>query len=149
MNMGKHVKIFLVTLVVALFGVLAVGCGSSATAEPQAAAPQEVFKLKFTSPLPAPPFLISETIKWWADEVAVRSDGRIEWTDFYWLGALTKAGETIEALQVGLADAGMGMLPASARPALQKGLIARPKNFPRYLAEDPQRGARVGGSQGP
>lgn len=115
MKIGARVRISLVFLAIALFGAIAAGCGSSATAVPQAAAPaaapQEVFKLKFTSPLPAPPFLISETIKWWAEEVANRSDGRIEWTDFYWLGALTKAGETVEALQVGLADAGMAVFP--------------------------------------
>jgi C4-dicarboxylate-binding protein DctP len=62
-------------------------------------------KLKFTSPLAPPPFLISETAKWWADEVAKRSGGRIEW-EFYWMGALTKAGEELEAVQVGLAQVG-------------------------------------------
>lgn len=115
MNTSVHVKIFLLTLAAALLGVLALSCGSSATAVPQAAAPaaapKEVFKLKFTSPVAPPPFLLSEVYKWWADEVEARSDGRIEWTDFYWLGALTKAGETIEAIQVGLADAGMAVYP--------------------------------------
>ena len=66
-----------------------------------------VFELKFSSPLSPPPFLVSEVQKWWADEVARRSGGRIVWTDFYWSGALTKAGETLEAVQVGLADVGM------------------------------------------
>ncbi len=79
------------------------------TLEPVADA--EVFELKYSSPLSPPPFLISEVQKWWADEVARRSNGRIEWTDFYWSGALTKAGETLEAVQVGLADAGMVALP--------------------------------------
>ncbi len=49
--------------------------------------------------------------KWWADEVARRSNGRIVWTDFYWSGALPKADETLEAVQVGVADVGMLTLP--------------------------------------
>ena len=64
-----------------------------------------VMKVKFTSPLAPPPFLISETARWWADEVASRSGGRIEW-EFFWMGALTKAGEELEAVQVGLAQVG-------------------------------------------
>lgn len=117
MDVGARARISLVILAMALFGAIAAACGSSATAVPQtaaqapAAAPAEVFKLKFTSPVAPPPFLLSEVYKWWADEVQARSDGRIEWTDFYWLGALTKAGETIEAIQVGLADAGMAVYP--------------------------------------
>jgi TRAP-type C4-dicarboxylate transport system substrate-binding protein len=81
------------------------------TAMPAPAEDEEVFELKYSSPLSPPPFLISEVQKWWADEVARRSNGRIVWTDFYWSGALTKAGETLEAVQVGLADAGMVALP--------------------------------------
>ena len=71
----------------------------------------EVFELKFSSPLSPPPFLMSEVQKWWADEVERRSNGQIEWTDFYWSGALTKAGETLEAVEVGLADAGAVIYP--------------------------------------
>ena len=71
----------------------------------------EVFELKFTSPVSPPPFLLSEIQKWWADEVARRSNGRIVWTDFYWSGALTKPGETLEAIEVGLADAGAVIYP--------------------------------------
>ena len=66
---------------------------------------QKPMKLKFTSPLAPPPFLISETAKWWADEVAKRSGGRIEW-EFFWMGALTKAGEELEAVEIGLAQVG-------------------------------------------
>ncbi len=69
------------------------------------AAAQKPMKLKFTSPLAPPPFLISETAKWWADEVAKRSGGRIEW-EFFWMGALTKAGEELEAVEIGLAQVG-------------------------------------------
>jgi len=76
-----------------------------------ASAPAEVFKLKFSSPLAPPPFLISETQKWWADQVAERSDGRIEFTDFYWAGALTKGGETLEAVEVGIVDVGIVTYP--------------------------------------
>ena len=43
----------------------------------------EVFELKFSSPLSPPPFLMSEVQKWWADEVERPSNGRIVWTDFY------------------------------------------------------------------
>ena len=71
----------------------------------------EVFELKFTSPVSPPPFLLSEIQKWWADEVERRSNGRIVWTDFYWSGALTKPGETLEAIEVGLADAGAVIYP--------------------------------------
>jgi TRAP-type C4-dicarboxylate transport system substrate-binding protein len=84
---------------------------AAATAMPAPTDDEEVFKLKYSSPLSPPPFLISEVQKWWADEVERRSGGRIEWTDFYWSGALTKAGETLEAVEVGLADAGMVALP--------------------------------------
>jgi TRAP-type C4-dicarboxylate transport system substrate-binding protein len=66
---------------------------------------QKPMKLKFTSPLAPPPFLISETSKWWADEVAKRSAGRITW-EFFWMGALTKAGEELEAVEIGLAQVG-------------------------------------------
>ncbi len=69
------------------------------------AAAQKPMKLKFTSPLAPPPFLISETAKWWADEVAKRSEGRIEW-EFFWMGALTKGGEELEAVEIGLAQVG-------------------------------------------
>jgi TRAP-type C4-dicarboxylate transport system substrate-binding protein len=62
-------------------------------------------KLKFTSPLAPPPFLVSETSKWWADEVAKRSGGQIQW-EFFRMGALTKAGEELEAVEVGLAHVG-------------------------------------------
>jgi len=71
----------------------------------------EVFELKFTSPVSPPPFLMSEVQKWWADEVERRSNGRIVWTDFYWSGSLTKPGETLEAIEVGLADAGAVIYP--------------------------------------
>ncbi len=81
------------------------------TAMPAPTGDEEVFELKFSSPLSPPPFLMSEVHKWWADEVERRSGGRIEWTDFYWSGALTKAGETLEAIEVGLADAGTVALP--------------------------------------
>ena len=137
----KAYQILILASALALLSVLAVACGASATptsapaptAMPEATAPPvatqpsaatattepaapppsdgEVFELKYSSPLSPPPFLISEVQKWWADEVAKRSNGRIVWTDFYWSGALTKAGETLEAVQVGLADAGMVALP--------------------------------------
>lgn len=81
------------------------------TAMPAPSGDEEVFQLKFSSPLSPPPFLMSEVQKWWADEVERRSGGRIEWTDFYWSGALTKAGETLEAVEVGLADAGAVIYP--------------------------------------
>ena len=119
----KLFQILVLSTVLALLGMLAVACGSedepdptAAPAATQAPAPTtasdgEVFELKYSSPLSPPPFLISEVQKWWADTVAERSNGRIVWTDFYWSGALTKAGETLEAVQVGLADAGMVALP--------------------------------------
>ena len=120
----KLVQIVVLMSVPALLSMLAVACGSEEPAptaapaateapEPTAAPPadEEAFELKYSSPLSPPPFLISEVQKWWADEVAKRSNGRIVWTDFYWSGALTKAGETLEAVEVGLADAGMVALP--------------------------------------
>ena len=129
----KLFQILVLSAVLALMGMLAVACGSAdepaatsapaptaapaatqapaPTTAPPAASDGEVFELKYSSPLSPPPFLISEVQKWWADEVAKRSNGRIVWTDFYWSGALTKAGETLEAVQVGLADAGMVALP--------------------------------------
>ena len=125
-------RIITLASVLALISLLMVACGSEeptpttapqptaapaataapeATTAPAAATDGEVFELKYSSPLSPPPFLISEVQKWWADEVERRSNGRIVWTDFYWSGALTKAGETLEAVQVGLADAGMVALP--------------------------------------
>ena len=65
----------------------------------------QTLRLKFTSPIAPPPFLVSETAKWWADEVARRSDGRISW-EFFWMGALTKAGEELEAVEFGLVEVG-------------------------------------------
>ena len=125
---AKLVQLVVLMSMLALLSMLAVACGSEEPAATSAAAPAatqapapttappaasdgEVFELKYSSPLSPPPFLISEVQKWWADEVAKRSNGRIVWTDFYWSGALTKAGETLEAVQVGLADAGMVALP--------------------------------------
>ena len=65
----------------------------------------QTLRLKFTSPIAPPPFLVSETAKWWADEVARRSEGRISW-EFFWMGALTKAGEELEAVEFGLVEVG-------------------------------------------
>ena len=123
----KLFQILALTTVLALLGMLAVACGSAddpdptaapaatQAAEPATAPPAasdgEVFELKFSSPLSPPPFLMSEVQKWWADTVAERSNGRIVWTDFYWSGALTKAGETLEAVEVGLTDAGAVIYP--------------------------------------
>lgn len=113
-------KLFLVGAVLALLALVGVACGASATAVPaqksgpaavQPASPQQVFKIKFTSPLAPPPFIFSELDKWWADQVQARSGGRIEFTDFYWLGALTRAGEELEAIEVGLAQAGSIQYP--------------------------------------
>lgn len=70
----------------------------------------ETIRARFTSPAAPPPYLASETAKWWADEVAARSDGRIEW-QFFWMGALTKAGEELEAVEIGLADVGVVSAP--------------------------------------
>ncbi|MCH2345539.1 MAG: hypothetical protein MK321_13670, partial [Pseudomonadales bacterium] len=116
-NSTKKTVLFWLLSIVAMSLIL----GCSGDTEPQAeetgkkdtpaAAPAEVFKLKFSSPLAPPPFLISETQKWWADEVAARSDGRIEFTDFYWAGALTKGGETLEAVEVGIVDVGIVTYP--------------------------------------
>ena len=103
------------TILFWLFSIVAMSLilGCSGDTEPQAdeTVPAQVFKLKFSSPLAPPPFLISETQKWWADEVAARSDGRIEFTDFYWAGALTKGGETLEAVEVGIVDVGIVTYP--------------------------------------
>ena len=131
----RLVQVFAFASILVLICMFAVACGSEEATEAPAAEPTaapeateapaaeepteapgassdgEVFELKYSSPLSPPPFLISEVQKWWADEVAKRSNGRIVWTDFYWSGALTKAGETLEAVEVGLADAGMVALP--------------------------------------
>ena len=118
--MINSAKKSIVFWLVSILGLsLIVGCsGSSEPAAEKtakesapASAPAEVFKLKFSSPLAPPPFLISETQKWWADQVAERSDGRIEFTDFYWAGALTKGGETLEAVEVGIVDVGIVTYP--------------------------------------
>lgn len=85
-----------------LCGIIAALIGCSIALPAMA---QKPMKLKFTSPLAPPPFLVSETSKWWADEVAKRSGGRIEW-EFFWMGALTKAGEELEAVEIGLAQVG-------------------------------------------
>ena len=133
MKFGIMCRILTIASILALLSVAGLACGgeepttapaaTQAPADTQApeptaapptampAADQEVFKLKFSSPVSPPPFLISEVQKWWADEVEKRSNGRIEWTDFYWSGALTKPGETLEAIQVGLADVGMVFYP--------------------------------------
>ena len=64
-----HVKIFVAVLAAAMMAVFAIGCGSSATSTPvtQAVteAPKQVFRLKFTAPVAPPPFLLSDTMKWW------------------------------------------------------------------------------------
>ena len=99
--MGKRGLWQSCAIVIALFLLNPLMLVWGAAPTPKAA----VMKLKFTSPLTPPPFLISETAKWWADEVARRSGGRIEW-EFFWMGALTKAGEELEAVQVGLAQVG-------------------------------------------
>ena len=120
-------RIITLASVLALLCAIFVACGSAAeptattapaateapepTSPPAAPSDGEVFELKYSSPLSPPPFLMSEVQKWWADEVANRSNGRIVWTDFYWSGALTKAGETLEAIEVGLADAGAVIYP--------------------------------------
>ncbi len=134
-TLGISRKFFLVGALFALLAVVGIACGASATAVPaqpaakaapaQPAAPvaapaapvaapalpQQVFKIKFTSPLAPPPFIFSELDKWWADQVQARSGGRIVFTDFYWLGALTRAGEELEAIEVGLAQAGSIQYP--------------------------------------
>lgn len=121
-------QFLLIGAVLALLALVGIACGASATAVPaqpaaakaapaqpaaaaQPAAPQQVFKIKFTSPLAPPPFIFSELDKWWADQVQARSGGRIQFTDFYWLGALTRAGEELEAIEVGLAQAGSIQYP--------------------------------------
>ena len=50
-----------------LCGIIAALIGCSIALPAMA---QKPMKLKFTSPLAPPPFLVSETSKWWADEVA-------------------------------------------------------------------------------
>ncbi len=65
MNMGVHVRLSLVALAAVMIGLFLMACGSSATSAPasQTEAPKEVFKLKFTSPVAPPPFLLRKCLK--------------------------------------------------------------------------------------
>ncbi|MGR3425076.1 MAG: C4-dicarboxylate TRAP transporter substrate-binding protein [Sagittula sp.] len=47
----------------------------------------------------------AEALQWWADEVAKRSDGRIE-VEFFWGQSLAKGPDALNAIGSGLADAG-------------------------------------------
>lgn len=77
------------------------------------AAETPAMTLRATTNVPAtqPPSL---AMKYWGDLVTERTDGRISF-EYLWGGALTKAGEEIEAIQRGVANAGfycVGYYPA-------------------------------------
>src|SRR3990172_1598561 len=65
--------------------------------------------IKVTSPFPATlPAVVA--VKWWGDELEKRSDGRLKF-EYFWFGALTKAGEELEAVETGIAQVGTLTFP--------------------------------------
>src|SRR3990170_8129800 len=58
--------------------------------------------IKVTSPFPATlPAVVA--VKWWGDELEKRSGGRLKF-EYFWFGALTKAGEELEATETGISQ---------------------------------------------
>ncbi|MEK7848603.1 MAG: TRAP transporter substrate-binding protein DctP, partial [Chloroflexota bacterium] len=66
--------------------------------------------IKFTSPLPPPPYSAAVIAEWWGTEVEKRSNGRVK-LQFFHGGTLSKPREELEAIQVGLAEAGCVTYP--------------------------------------
>lgn len=66
--------------------------------------------LRFTSPLPPPPYSAAVIAEWWGSEVEKRTNGRVKF-EFFHGGTLSKPREELEAVQVGLADAGFVTYP--------------------------------------
>src|SRR5437667_101769 len=80
-------------------------------ASPAAALPAD-FKpitLKAAEQLP-PTGLASEELKWFADELGRRTDGKVT-IQFFWSESLAKATDMIPALQNGIAD--IGAIPST------------------------------------
>lgn len=80
----------------------------AATAAPApAAAP---VTLKFTSPLPPPPYSAAVIAEEWGKEVEKRTNGQVKF-QFFHGGTLSKPQEELDAIQKGVAESGFVTLP--------------------------------------
>ena len=70
---------------------------------------KEEIKLRLSAPLP-PGASPAIPVKWWAEEVEKRTNGRVK-IEPYWAGSLVKTKETLDAVKSGLVDIGLVNAP--------------------------------------
>lgn len=82
-----------------------------------------------------------DTMRWWADEIKVRTEGRVEITPVY-NGALAKVTETLDAVRDGVVPMGMvlasfmsGVIPAFGYPEMIGGLPSDPADTSKAFTE--------------
>ncbi len=94
-------------LLLSILFILFTGCNKEKAASAKAADPEKTFELNYAVFFPAT-HLQAQTAEAWAKEIALRSNGRIKITMFPG-GTLTKAAQTYEAVESGVADIGMSV----------------------------------------
>ena len=94
-------------LLLSILFILFTGCTKEKAASAKAADPDKTFELNYAVFFPAT-HLQAQTAEAWAKEIALRSNRRINITMFPG-GTLTKAAQTYEAVESGVADIGMSV----------------------------------------
>lgn len=127
----KHTRIWALLLCAVMLAGMLAGCGgSSAPAEEPAEAPAESeAEAPAENPAEAPADdstytftvatraaegdLVASTVAWFADEIASRTDGRVQ-LDIQYNGVLCSQGTEFEALESGICDIAVASLSSSA-----------------------------------
>ncbi|MEE9201659.1 MAG: C4-dicarboxylate TRAP transporter substrate-binding protein [Dehalococcoidia bacterium] len=116
---NKKVAWLLVMAVALLLPLIVAACGEATpapapapapTAAPAPAPAMEPITLRFTSPLPPPPYSAAIIAEWWGQEIEKRTNGLVKF-EFFHGGTLSKPKEELEAIQVGLGQAGFVVYP--------------------------------------